>query len=74
MPNLTRHEISLEKLESYLRTTVPEIALPLHIEQFTYGQVVLLSLVAYYSQTRHISSRIVRERNMYYGRNHQANC
>jgi hypothetical protein len=35
-----RHEISLEKLEAYLRKTVPEIALPLQVEQFTYGQVL----------------------------------
>jgi aminoglycoside phosphotransferase (APT) family kinase protein len=34
-----RHEISLEKLEAYLRKAVPEIALPLQVEQFTYGQV-----------------------------------
>lgn len=34
-----RHEIPLDKLEAYLRTAVPEIALPLQVEQFTYGQV-----------------------------------
>ena len=38
-----RHEISLEKLEIYLRTAVPEISLPLEVEQFTYGQVLLPS-------------------------------
>ena len=35
----TRHEIPLDKLETYLRTTVPEISVPLQVEQFTYGQV-----------------------------------
>jgi len=36
----SRHEISLEKLEAHLGKAVPEIALPLRVEQFTYGQVI----------------------------------
>lgn len=35
----TRHEISLDRLEAYLHNAVPEIAPPLQVEQFTYGQV-----------------------------------
>jgi len=43
LPIESRHEISLEKLEAYLRKAVPEIVLPLRVEQFTYGQVINLN-------------------------------
>jgi hypothetical protein len=38
-PNNRRHEIAVQNLEAYLRTAVPEISLPLQVDQFTYGQV-----------------------------------
>src|SRR5579859_841555 len=52
-----RHEISLEKLEIYLRTAVPEISLPLEVEQFTYGQVPLHLILSYNSPIQPTSSR-----------------
>ena len=73
---LTRHEISIPQLEEYLRKNVPEIALPLHVDQFTYGQVLYVGQFQSVntSPIQRTFSMIQRGRNMCCGRNHRARC